>query len=71
MLLLALASAIATAQAPASPATAAVRQATASVRIVSGARIGAAEAPAIAIVTKAEVRGPDGNRRAVRLIEFP
>ena len=71
MLMLALFAATAAAQAPAPPATSAVRQATASVRIVAGARISAAETPAAAIVTQSEVRDENGRRRTVRLVEFP
>lgn len=71
MLLIALAAAAATAQADASPGTAAVRQATASVRIVSGARISEQEAPETAIVRQVEVEDSGGARTTVRIIEFP
>ena len=47
-----------------------VRQATATVRIVSGARITAAQMPPDALVTTTEIRGADGSTSPARLIEF-
>ena len=48
-----------------------VRQATATVRILSGARVGPAESPGEALVRKARIREPDGSETVVRLVEFP
>lgn len=47
-----------------------VRQASASVRILAGARITQGEAPADAIVRTSEIREPDGREMRTRLIEF-
>lgn len=71
MFLIALLAATATAQADAPSGSAAVRQATASVRIVSGARITTQERPEAAIVREVEVEDSDGTRKSVHLIEFP
>ena len=72
VLSLAAAMAIAPVVAEARPgaATAAV-QATATVQIVSGARVTASELPSEAVVREAQVIGPDGVQRRVRLVEFP
>ncbi len=48
-----------------------VRQATASVRIVSGERISASDIPQSALVKDTQVRGSDGIERPARLVEFP
>lgn len=49
----------------------AVRQATVSVRIVSGARIAEGKVPDTAMVGETRVRGADGVQRTARLVEFP
>jgi hypothetical protein len=46
-------------------------QATATVRIVAGARISATAIPNEALVRDTRVTGPDGVKRDARLIEFP
>jgi hypothetical protein len=74
MMLLALAAAVATS--PLVPevrpgAAAPIVQATATVRIVSGARVSAAELPSEALVRETQVTGPDGVKRQARLVEFP
>jgi hypothetical protein len=46
-------------------------QATATVRIVVGARISATELPDEALVRDTRVTGPDGVERKARLVEFP
>jgi len=46
-------------------------QATATVRIVPGARITAAQLPSDAIIRDTRVTGPDGVERDARLVEFP
>jgi hypothetical protein len=46
-------------------------QATATVRIVPGARVTATEIPEEAVVRDAKVTGPDGVQRPARLVEFP
>jgi len=46
-------------------------QATATVRILPGARITASEVPETAIVRETRVRGSDGIERNARLVEFP
>jgi hypothetical protein len=46
-------------------------QATATVRIVSGARISATELPDEALVRDTWVTGPDGVQHKARLVEFP
>ena len=46
-------------------------QATATVRIVAGARISATELPDEALVRDTRVTGPDGVERKARLVEFP
>jgi len=70
MMAVALAAAIAAASPPQAGAPA-VRQATATVRIVSGARIVATDAPETALVRTARIHQPDGSEKMVRLIEFP
>ena len=47
-----------------------LRQATASVRILSGARITATETPVEALVKMTELENSDGSRSTARLIEF-
>ena len=71
MLLLAqLAAAVASQASP--PATAPiVRQARASVRIVSGERISAERIPQAAVVRDKQVRNADGSWTSSRLVEFP
>ena len=49
----------------------AITQATASVRILSGERIGADSLPQTAIVRDTQVRGSDGSEKPARLVEFP
>ena len=49
----------------------AIHQATATVRIVAGERIGAGRLPETAIVTDTMVKDADGSERPARLIEFP
>lgn len=46
-------------------------QATATVRIVSAARITREETPEGALVRKTQVRTADGRPEMVRLVEFP
>jgi hypothetical protein len=46
-------------------------QATATVRIVPGARVTATEIPGEALVRDTRVTGPDGVERNARLVEFP
>jgi len=46
------------------------RQATASIRVISGARITANEMPPEALVKTTEVKNSDGVKSVVRLIEF-
>jgi len=46
-------------------------QATATVRIVAGARISATELPDEALVRDTRVTGLDGVERKARLVEFP
>jgi hypothetical protein len=71
MVLLALAAVAASAQSPSAPSRPAIEQATATVRIVSGARISAAETPDTALVRNATIRQADGSDTTVKLIEFP
>jgi hypothetical protein len=73
MIALLVATAPANANAPADtgPRTAVISQASASVRILAGARITAGEVPDIAVSREAEVKDSDGNSNTVRLIEFP
>ena len=58
------------AQPLASPSGAVVWQATASVRILPGARISAGDTPEIAMVREARISTSDGGSRRVRLVEF-
>jgi hypothetical protein len=71
MLLAILASATAAAPAQWTPAREPVVQATASVRIVPGARISSARIPAEAMVSERKIRGADGVERNARIVEFP
>lgn len=71
MLLLALVAATAAVNAPSVPDRPVVRQATATVRIVSGARITQGETPQDAIVRDTIINGADGAPETVRLVEFP
>lgn len=71
MLLLAIAATAALAQPPSEPARPAVHQATATVRILSGARIWLGMVPADAQVRAINVRDSQGSSTTVRLIEFP
>ena len=75
MMLFAILAAAATSAASAHPAPPprrpALEQATATVRIVAGARIGDGKLPEEAIVTPTVVRDSDGTQRRVRLVEFP
>ena len=48
-----------------------VRQATASVRIVSGVRVESANIPADALVRNVRIQAADGSRQDSRLVEFP
>jgi hypothetical protein len=66
---LALASAAAQPQAPAAGSL--VRQATATVRILAGERIGASTMPATALVRSIVVKAPDGSSEERWLVEFP
>jgi hypothetical protein len=70
MLLLALAAAAAASSAPSAPSAPLVRQATATVRIVSGATITPTKLPQDAQVNDARVRGADGSEKTVRIVEF-
>ena len=49
----------------------AIRQATATVRILAGERIGAGKLPETAIVTDTVVKDADGSEKPARLVEFP
>lgn len=46
-------------------------QATATVRILPGARITATETPHSALVRNARIKSADGSEETVKLIEFP
>ena len=46
-------------------------QATATVRILSGERIGAESLPETATVRDTQVRGADGSQKPARIVEFP
>lgn len=71
MLLVALIAASAAVQAPQPSLRPAAQQATATVRIISGERITAAQLPQDAIIREAQIKGADGELRHVRLVEFP
>lgn len=71
MLLLALVATVAAAQPSGQSRTGAIQQATASVRIISGARITPTEMPESAIVRDTQMRGADGSRTMSRIVEFP
>lgn len=71
MLLLALVATVAAAQPSGHARTGAIQQATASVRIISGARITAGNIPEGALVRDAQLRGADGSQTTSRIIEFP
>jgi hypothetical protein len=71
MLLLALTTAALAAPAPQPPLRPVLQQATATVRIVSGARISASELPGDASVRDTVIKGADGGTQKVRLVEFP
>lgn len=62
--------AAATAQ-PQAPAIRAAVQASATVRILSGARVEAGRIPEEALVRKVEIERADGSRQAAQLVEFP
>ncbi|QNM82116.1 hypothetical protein H8M03_08755 [Sphingomonas sabuli] len=68
--LLALAAATAV-QTPVAPRQPLAQQATATVRIISGARVTATEIPTDTQVKVMETRRPDGSRVASRIVEFP
>ena len=69
--LLAAAAAAATPTAPSSPERQLVRQATATVRIISGARVDSATTPRDALVRQVKLESADGSRQALKLVEFP
>lgn len=46
-------------------------QATATVRILSGARITSTDLPKEAVVRDTQITGPDGVKHDARLVEFP
>lgn len=46
-------------------------QATATVRILPGARVTATETPDSALVRKAQIKNADGREETVRIVEFP
>ena len=71
MLVLAIIAATAAAQPAAGPPRPRIRQATATVRILSGVRIKPDRPPREAIVTDVELRSADGSRQQSRHIEFP
>lgn len=71
MLVVALAAAVAAAQASPPAGETAVSQARATVRLVAGARITQKEVPEGAVVRKTELKAADGSTSIVRLIEFP
>lgn len=71
MLVLALLAATAAAQTPAASPLSAVREARATVRIVSGVRVSAGKLPEEAQVRDTSRREPDGRQQTLRLIEFP
>lgn len=56
---------------PAPPAQPVVRQATATVRILAGARIGPREIPDEAQVRQVQLRDASGNAATARIVEFP
>jgi hypothetical protein len=56
---------------PPVPQQAIVRQASASVRIIAGARVSAREIPDIAIVNDTKIVAADGSKTPARLVEFP
>ena len=62
--------AAATAQ-PQATAQRAVVQATATVRILAGARVEAGRVPQDALVRKVEIERADGTRQTAQLVEFP
>lgn len=70
-----LAAAAASAPANAEPTVSAqrpiVRQATATVRIVSGARVEASSIPGEALIRNVRTEAADGSRQDSRLVEFP
>jgi len=70
MVLLALLAAAA-AQPPATPDRPLVRQATATVRILAGARVEARNIPRDAVVRKVRVESADGSGTSAQLVEFP
>lgn len=71
MLLAALLAATAAAQSPQAVGGTTLQQASATVRIVPGERISAAELPRDALVRDTHVKGADGQSKTVRLVEFP
>jgi hypothetical protein len=71
MLVLALVATVAAAQPSVPSRSVAIQQATASVRIISSARITPGAAPEGALVRDNQLRGADGSQVTSRIIEFP
>ena len=71
MLLLAILTATAPAEAPSAARAEVVRQAQATVRVVAGAWVTAEQVPSEALVRETRVETADGSASTARLVEFP